>query len=392
MALLALFWPGVNSLRELGINHLRRLIGGRASGGTITSANVSEVTVDFADGCSTATATVTVAGVASELWIRVPGDLRGDPRVNDAFAALTLFPAMRSASSLTMSAPVSPQLLDGLEKIQDIFIDWYPEYLSRVQVVAEPRTVPPEPTQGIASCFTGGVDSFFSLKEHESEISHLFYVDGYDVPIYNVEVLEAVHSHLRDVGAAVGKKEAIAQTNVKRFLLDHGQWGPLMHGVAIASVAMLMSLGKFNRLIIPSEVPYHQLRPWGTHPRVDSLWSTEYLSIAHDDASHNRMEKIAAIIPNPLVREHLHVCLRSDTNYNCSRCYKCIRTMVTFETYGLLDQVQTFTGPLDLNLVRSLPPRNREELHYAEWNLELAEAAQMKELAAALHEAISTAA
>jgi hypothetical protein len=104
------------------------------------------------------------------------------------------------------------------------------------------------------------------------------------------------------------------------------------------------------------------------------------------------MEKIAAIIPNPLVREHLHVCLRSDTNYNCSRCYKCIRTMVTFETYGLLDQVQTFTGPLDLNLVRSLPPRNREELHYAEWNLELAEAAQMKELAAALHEAISTAA
>ena len=177
---------------------------------------------------------------------------------------------------------------------------------------------------------------------------------------------------------------------MKQFCLESGRWGEMTSGPALAAAAQLLAPGAFGRLLIPSGETYASLRPWGYHPVLDPLWSTEYLSIRHVDADTDRLAKTMSLLDSPLARSHLHVCLRANADYNCGTCYKCLRTMVTLETAGVLRDFRTFPDALDLDLVRSTPLRGAEELSYAVTNLNLAEQAGRADVAAALTDAVTT--
>jgi hypothetical protein len=83
----------------------------------------------------------------------------------------------------------------------------------------------------------------------------------------------------------------------------------------------------------------------GTTPLTDERFSTEYLQIVHDGSELPRSEKTARIIEwdRDLVLAHLRVCvLNYGGDYNCCKCWKCVRTAIPLGYLGVLDAAQTF--------------------------------------------------
>jgi len=89
--------------------------------------------------------------------------------------------------------------------------------------------------------------------------------------------------------------------------------------------------------------------PSGSHPLLDPLWSTESVGIVNDGAEATRIQKIQwQIARSDVALRHLRVCWENqDSDYNCGRCEKCIRTMVNLEIAGVLKQCLSFDRPLD---------------------------------------------
>lgn len=91
---------------------------------------------------------------------------------------------MRVGGNIQIEGEVSKNLIEKLETYQDIMMKWYPE-LHRAEIF--PQNIYDdlvlEHNRKIISCFTGGVDAFYTLIKHQEEINDLLYVWGFDLPI-----------------------------------------------------------------------------------------------------------------------------------------------------------------------------------------------------------------
>jgi hypothetical protein len=83
----------------------------------------------------------------------------------------------------------------------------------------------------------------------------------------------------------------------------------------------------------------------GSNWQLDPLWSSAFFQVIHGDSNALRSERVRAIADNLIVQDNLHVCFE---NYNCSRCEKCVRTMVELELAGKLKDCKTFDTKVSL--------------------------------------------
>jgi len=94
-----------------------------------------------------------------------------------------------------------------------------------------------------------------------------------------------------------------------------------------------------------------------TEPFLLPLLSTENTELIIHGCQYSRPEKTVIVSKNPLTHKFLDICindehlLRSNSKIlNCSKCFKCLRTMVTLEHFNLLD---LYTDVFDLGIYRS---------------------------------------
>jgi hypothetical protein len=90
------------------------------------------------------------------------------------------------------------------------------------------------------------------------------------------------------------------------------------------------------------------------------MWlSTETLKIVHYGLPYPRMEKVAAISKWAPAQQFLRVCTdlkKRKGVHNCSRCEKCLRTMVMLKVTGNLDEFNTFQLPFRrVDFIRWIP-------------------------------------
>ena len=109
-------------------------------------------------------------------------------------------------------------------------------------------------------------------------------------------------------------------------------------------------------VFVPGAVRNDQLFPYGTHPELDKLWSTETLTISSDGGEHDRIGKITSLVSkSPLALKHLRVCTQNiKGKYNCSHCFKCLMTMLYLEGASALSQSKTFDHKIDLEAVKKM--------------------------------------
>lgn len=293
-----------------------------------------------------------LVGAAHEVWFRVSG--AQSAHSPEAFVAMTLLPAMTASTDIAPGRSVSQQLRRNIATIQDIFACWDSELFNRISLTGTSAALAPN-DRGEAGCFfSGGVDSFYSLLKHRDEISTLILVHGFDFKLTDEALSAAVSRAVRDTAKRLNKTLVEVDTNIRDFSNQHVPWD-LYHGTALVAVGLLLSR-QFARIYMPASHTYCDLMPWGSHPLVDPLWSTEQLTFIHDGCEATRVAKVAAIAKSDVAMSNLRVCWRNPQGaYNCGQCDKCLRTMVNLHLAGALGRCTTLPAKLDLRQIARTP-------------------------------------
>jgi hypothetical protein len=298
---------------------------------------------------------------AFPIWFRYPAWCRlylsadnGDP-----FLAALLTGAMLRGEDLAIDAPVSPRLLETLPELQAIIGAFEPGS-RRIAVHAEARTLSLPGavlSPGTGLFFSLGVDSFYSLlknrRDHPADtrtITHLLTLHGIDFPDQPLQddFLPQFLANAQLVADGVGAELVPIVSNVRRATAALGTWPPQHGGALIASALALGPL--LRRIHIAASTTYDRLYPWGSHPLLDPLWSTENLTVIHDGCELNTIDKtrvIAGLRPD-LVMATLRPCAGFGGAYNCGACSKCLRTMLDLLQFGYLEQCQTLPHEIDV--------------------------------------------
>lgn len=304
-----------------------------------------------------------IPGLPEAVWFRFPGALvpalsaRGDP-----FLAALLLLAMRQGGRLIVEGPVSPALLRAVPAIADLFLDWQDQVGEPLAPVTVDAPAAPGPGRGAgaAAFFSCGVDSFYTVLRNlgrypagdARRVGDLLLVHGFDISLERGADFEAVRRSAAAVAEALGLRLVPITTNV-RAVLRSLDWG-FAHGPALAAVGLALA-GACHTVYIPATDFLLEMIPWGSHPALDPLWSTEAVEFVHDGAEVRRADKIRALAASPLALRHLRVCWQPAGGAgNCGRCEKCLQTMVDLELAGALAAAEGFPGAVDAEAVARL--------------------------------------
>lgn len=291
----------------------------------------------------------------------------------DAFLSALLLPAMILGEPLEIDAPISPQLHDSVQTIGDIYRGWgFATHTTRVKAA---RSLDVSEGPGVGLFFSCGVDSFYSLLKNSAvhpgpsadRITHLIITSyGFDVSGPRRHTFEHAVTNARRVAADTEKTLVVVETNLPEFTDRIVPWTSYFSG-ALASVGHLLG-GALRRCLIASDYAYEELHPWGSHPLLDPLWSSERLTFAHDGCEARRSRKVSSYVSaSPLALATLRVCWSpTATEYNCGECEKCLRTMIALHGARVLDRCTTFSARLTASAVRRIRVTSESSAMYLE--------------------------
>lgn len=285
-----------------------------------------------------------------ELWFRFPKSLA--PQLvaeGDSFFAAGLLLAMVTGERLQIDVPVAPRLIKNSVNIQNLYASWVSK-ARRTPVEARPRPMLPEkPGRGAGVFFSGGVDSFYSLLKNLDGITHMMLIDRLDSKqMRSAQVCREAREHAAQVAAALGKQLIIVETNARDLFVPTVVDWKDYHGAVLAAVGLMLR-NIMDTVYIAATHSYRHLMPWGSHPLLDPLWSTEATEIIYDGAEARRDEKIINYIcKSEVALRSLRVCLSPGDHYNCGKCEKCLRTMIPLYVAGCLEKCTAFPPRLPL--------------------------------------------
>jgi hypothetical protein len=232
--------------------------------------------------------------------------------------------AMSRRASLVVRAPLSQVLNANLESIRNMAAQWWPGFGGgRVQAPpARERTA----RGGRALFFTGGIDSTYALLQLRDRLDAVVFVEGFDVDLRDEDRLGRVRDHLRATAELAKVPLVRVRTNLREHPLFRRLNWEITHMAALAGVAHVLA-GTFRTLYAAaSDVP----PPYGSHPELDPLWSSENMALVNFGSDVSRLERVAAIARTHL-RERVRVCWQHLTpGLNCGICEKCLRTRLQF--------------------------------------------------------------
>lgn len=261
---------------------------------------------------------------------------------------------MKLKYGISTDLPVDKLLIDNIADAQKLLASWY-RYLEPVPITAPHRTEPSTDGRGVGCFFSGGVDSFYSATQLGDEITHLIFVHGFDVDIEDEELAAKALDGARRAARAFGKTLIEVRTDLRRFTdRSRCDWGLVYHGAALAHVGHLLA-GHLERIFIPATYDSSELRPWGSHPHLDPLWSGGRVQFIHHGEEATRAQKVQTLIDNDVAMANLRVCWKHPAGeYNCGRCEKCVRTIISIQAAGGSGRCQTLPATVTPDTIRKL--------------------------------------
>jgi hypothetical protein len=272
------------------------------------------------------------------------------------FFAAVLLPCMKTHEDIYIDGAISAQLLENSNKIMTLVKKWNIG-LNPIKIHAQKITKDKKKSQFVGEFFTAGVDSFYTylkMKKTKDRITHLILVHGFDIPLENKSFFAEVKKTIEKIAKVEKVQTVIIETNIGQIVERKLIWD-FSHGGALASVALFLR-GGLKKVFISDAVRNDELFPYGTHPVLNKLWSTETLSVKSVGGEYNRFNKIFHLVSkSPLALSYLRVCTQNlKGKYNCSHCHKCLVTMIYLYSVGVLHKSKTFEKHLDLNEIKNM--------------------------------------
>jgi hypothetical protein len=269
----------------------------------------------------------------------------------DPFVPAAVLPAMSGNFEIDIRCDVSDEILRAADRVQAIERAWHPRW-AMVKLNAAATNVDPQraSTGAVASFFSGGVDSFYTLYKHRDEITHLIFVSGFDVPLHRPALRELITRGLRKTAEEIELPLIEVETNLRDFSDGSLFSWEAQHGAGLAAVAHFLA-PSFERIYIPSSYALPFVFPYGSHPGLDPMWGSKSLEIVHDGIEATRFDKIGVLSAWDAAIRNFRVCWQLvEVQYNCCRCRKCLWTMAFLRAHGILERAASF--PLELDLHR----------------------------------------
>ena len=273
----------------------------------------------------------TVGGHTVAIQATAPLAANGDP-----FAAMMLLPAARRGATLRLAADVDAQLHANVPAINEIAQRYWK---FRGASLAPTRLVTRAPRGGGAMFFTGGIDSFHTLRRRLDELERLIFIHGFDIGLEDDARFLAAREWIEGVASELGREAQFVRTDLRsQPEFDQLSWG-ITHVGALAAVAHALAPVVSRVFIASSDVQ----PPWGSNPELDPLWSSAAVAIVNDGSESTRLGKVRAIADWQPVHRYLKVCFENRVEaLNCGVCEKCVRSQAQFAVAGALGKLQTF--------------------------------------------------
>lgn len=289
---------------------------------------------------------------ADPLWFSVAGEheaILGDRA--DHVAVALLLPAMRYGRDLHVGGTVTDSLLHRLNHdLQPLVRSVHPGY-RRIAVTADDVLPAGCAPAGVVTGFSGGVDSFATLMEYAlrpgvpsgMRITHLLnnnvgaHGDG------GGALWETRYRALAPLAADLGLPFLRVDSNIA---VHYPHMGFMETATFRNAAAVHLLNGGVGRSYHASEGAYRNVRMPPLHGDIGlagamtfPLLSTPALTLESTGSGLSRIERTLALAGTPHAR-YLDVCIDPDParTTNCSRCWKCMRTMLTLEVAGRLEE------------------------------------------------------
>ncbi|MGF1700985.1 hypothetical protein L4D09_11825 [Photobacterium makurazakiensis] len=285
----------------------------------------------------------------STLWFSVPIHYKDAILKNrlDAFLVALLPLAMFKGEELYLDGEVSEKLIYSIDS-------YYIRLLNTIDSSFSPVAIKPanitnkkinSNTYGGATGFSGGVDSFCVISNH---------INNSKYPSYNISKLlfnnvGALPSHLFNKKFDL-LKPVSEQLGVELIPIDSNM-DDLLDGVPfilshntrnIACALVLQSV--YSKYYYASGYSYSDTKVNSTKdiatidPLSIHLFSTENLDVISSGGQYSRVEKTRIISNYKPSNKLLNVCISANRIDNCSRCWKCGRTLLVLELLGSIKQ------------------------------------------------------
>lgn len=202
-----------------------------------------------------------------------------------------------------------------------------------------------EKTNKVATFFSGGVDSYYTLIKSMDSKPDLVTIWGSDIDFENEKGWKVVKEYIEKIGSKYGLKNVEIKSALRRFidntelenqyhyLLNDNWWHAMQHGIGlIGNVAPYAFKHKISTVYIPS-TPYEKKLKvvCASNPEIDNSIKFASTSIHYEEGACNRQQKVNEIcdyIKEKKDEIQLRVCYRSKEGDNCSNCEKCYRTIM----------------------------------------------------------------
>ena len=285
-----------------------------------------------------------------------------DETTSNCFLIGLIYTAMYAGCDLILEGAVSEKLLfETKHYLIPTLMGFFDKELHPVNIRAARLVSGVYPkADAVGTGLSGGIDSLHTIRE--------FYLN-YDGPAadkVNTLLFFNVGSHgmghdkerltwleqkflerrkvLSGYSESIGLPLVIVNSNLHAFM----QSGHLQT-CTLASLSAALFLGRRMRLYYMASTghTYRSLiypnRPSPSIARIDDYIlphvCTETFHAVSGGSACSRAQKTMAICSDPLVQKYLNVCNGHDTiTKNCSMCYKCLRTLLTLDILGVIDQ------------------------------------------------------
>ena len=289
---------------------------------------------------------------------------------------------------MVVEGTACPVLRGNLEGILRVFRSWFP-HVTTPALEAEggfSPSVARSPAR-TGALFSGGVDAIAMLRRnrldlplgHPGSLAEAVYVFGlHGRDFRDGQPQEARRAdfrrqaeRIRRLGELASFEVSTVGTNASLLHPTYEAWHHVgwLGGTLAAAFALAP---RFTDLLFASGGLALAAPPHASHPMVDACYSSAAVRVRPVQTWVTRMEKVGLLAGWEECWPYLRPCLVLEESGgdrpNCGRCEKCVRTMLEFLAWGVLDRMDAFPErDVRPETVRALPTvRTIRALYYDE--------------------------